>query len=102
MNKDRVYLELTTASDLSEAALHAAVDKLIEYKLPLKEHPDFSYKMLRVASQNLGLAIVLSKFFNAAIDISWDYSQYEWSLVEYYYGHNKELPEYVMVHSSGA
>ena len=109
MAKPLNAIEMAVAHDLSETAILNAHDVMLEAKA---DGGDFgsssdkeffsSHKCLRVASQNMGAATVLRLHSDFYIDISFTYSEDEWSLHEKTW--NKKTKQYdeIIVWSPGA
>ena len=98
--KTRTLLKLPIDSDLTETALYRAQELIIEYNLEHKRFESFKYQILRVASQNMGIAPFLGPHVGATFELSPTYTPDEWSLSEISY--DKGNQHTVTVHSKGA
>ena len=100
MKTKRIYMELVTDADLSEASLETARRMIINNNLKNSKYSNFDYYVLRISSQSLGIAVYLMNYIGATMEISPTYSEDEWSLEERSYV-DKEV-RVTIVHSNGA
>ena len=98
--KDIIVLELPVSSDLTETALHRAVEMIIDYNIKNGHLGVYKHYILRVASQNMGIAPFMGSYIGAGFKISPTYEPDEWSLSEICYDKNDTYT--ITVHSEGA
>jgi hypothetical protein len=98
--KSRTILTLPVASDLTETTLYRAQEMIIEYNIANSSYGSAKWQVLRVASQNMGVAPFLGAHIGASFEISPTYTSDEWSLSEISY--DKGERHIVTVHSEGA
>jgi len=104
---DAVKVKVTC--DLSEASIEDARSMICEEKAGRGHFEDgstheffSSYQVLRIASQNMGVALVLRVSSSFSIDPSFTYTADEWSLHDRTF--NKKTKEYdeIIIWSPGA
>lgn len=109
MAKPYDAVEVKIASDLSEASIEDARSMICEQKADKghfkndSNHEFFSsYQVLRIASQNMGTALILRVSCSFSIEPSFTYSADEWSLHDRTF--NKKTKEYdeIIIWSPGA
>ena len=95
----RIILKLSVESDLTEAALYEAQGLIREHNIENKKFESFKYQVLRIASQNMGVAPFLGQHINAMLELSPTYKPDEWSLTEVSYRDREQHK--IVVHSEG-
>jgi len=100
MKSKRIYMELNTPADLSEASLETARKMILENNIKDSKFGEFSYYILRVPSQTMGIAVYLMNYIGASMEISPTYDVDEWSLEENKYIKGETFT--TIVHSFGA
>ncbi len=80
MTKRTDDIALLVAADLSETSYQDAMGIITEKVISGKLYAEYPWYVLTVASQNLGMAIVMRMHENFTIDINCSYTPDEWSL----------------------